>query len=92
MPNAYGIFVATVSPFLLPLLRRSRALQWITLILSAFALLGTGGFHIYQRLTDPGSSASLEPGMLCGLASQFLNFAGLLFIRRDRRDALAQPA
>lgn len=86
------IFVATVSPFLLPPLRKSRALRWITLILSAFALLGTGGFDIYQRLMNPVAVGPLEPGLLCGFASQFLNFAGLLFIRRDRRDALAPPA
>jgi hypothetical protein len=68
-------------PFLVPVLRISRLIWWITVITSGAAMCGWGGV-ILMEPTDP-TSCILGPGSYCLLASLALNFLGLLFIRRE---------
>jgi hypothetical protein len=77
------IFVALISPFLFGPLRKSRILWWITTFLSAFGLSALTGLQIYEFLMNPPSMRQLQVGVYLAMASQILNFAGLLFIRRN---------
>ncbi|WP_264513662.1 hypothetical protein [Luteolibacter rhizosphaerae] len=75
-------FLIIVSPFLVPLLHRSRWMWWTVVLVSGATLCGLGGvlllifFHDGEAI--PGS------GIHCLLAALALNFLGLLFIRREK--------
>ena len=69
-----------LSPFLIPVLKRSRLAWWVLVIPSGMATFGFVGIVGMSILS---SSNPLGPGIPCLLAAFALNFIGLLFIRRE---------
>jgi hypothetical protein len=75
-----GVLLILSSPFLIPVLRRSRLVWWIATLGSGLVLTGLGGLLVISNL-DPDDNPG--PAIYCILASLALNFLGLLFIRRE---------
>lgn len=67
-------------PFIMPILRMSRWFWWLTMIMSASALVSLAGVIAISLLWNgriPGS------GMICLVLAQVFFLVGLLFIRRE---------
>jgi hypothetical protein len=75
-----GVLLILSSPFLIPVLRRSRLVWWIATIASGLVLTGLGGLLVISNL-EPDDQPG--PAIYCLLVSLALNFLGLLFIRRE---------
>jgi hypothetical protein len=73
--------VVTLSPFLLPFLRKSRPGWWVVVLSSGAATCGFGGIAL-TGVTD-GDLDGYGPALPCLLAAFALNLIGLLFIRRE---------
>ena len=68
-------------PLLVPVFNRSRWLWWIAIMASGVAMCGLGGILLFSP-SDPGYAVP-GPAIHCLVAVLVLNFAGLLFIRRE---------
>lgn len=75
-----SLLLVAGAPFSIPLLRVSRLAWWLAIFVSGLALIGLSGVLI-MNYSD--TSATVGPGFYCLIASQALNFLGLLFIRRE---------
>lgn len=74
-----GTLVLVSGPFLLPIFRASRLAWWFFTVVSGLATIALSGVVLFVIVTD-----TFQPGigMICIVASQFLNLTGLFFIRR----------
>lgn len=70
-------FLSATSPFLVPLLIRSRTLWLISILMSALCLAG------FAVVLVRGSNFDWPAAMICLFASPVFHLAGLLCIRRE---------
>ncbi len=82
---AYGglpvsMLLVVAAPFLVQLLRGSRPIWWIMVIMSSACLVPTS-LLIWKYSEDPDNLLPRFVGLL--MSSMYLNFLGLLFIRRE---------
>jgi len=68
-------------PFLL--FRASRLAWWLAVIVAGTALVGLTGVLLVDYSDVPPEAEKPGPGFFCLIASQVLNFLGLLFVRRE---------
>jgi len=88
-----SLFLIGIAPFAIPLFRASRLAWWLAAIVSGMALVGLSGVLMVSYLDSSPASEKLGPGFFCLVASQILNFIGLLFIRREvSPDPLAEAS
>lgn len=74
--------LVVASPFVMSVFKRSRLAWWLATLLAVAATLGFSGVILWRsHATDMGL------GRWCLIAVPVLNLVGLLFIRRDARDA-----
>lgn len=74
--------LVVASPFLIVVFKRSRLAWWLATMLASTATLGFSGVILWRtNLADMGLAR------WCLIVVPVLNLAGLLFIRRDARDA-----
>jgi peptidoglycan/LPS O-acetylase OafA/YrhL len=72
--------LVVLTPFLLPVLKKSRLMWWVVFIPAGMATCGFGGIVAMNFFN---AENSFGPGIPCLLAAFALNFIGLLFIRRE---------
>jgi hypothetical protein len=78
-----SLLLIAIAPFAIPLFRASRLAWWLAAIVSGLALVGLSGVLLVSYSDPAAGSEKLGPGFFCLIASQVLNFLGLLFIRRE---------
>ena len=78
-----SFLLIVVAPFAIPLFRASRLAWWLAAIVSGAALVGLSGVLVGDYLGTPSGAREPGPGFFCLIASQILNFLGLLFVRRE---------
>jgi len=78
-----SVLLIVVAPFAIPLFRASRPAWWLAAIVSGSALIGLSGILLLDYTQAPEDAEKLGPGFFCLIAAQFLNFLGLMFIRRE---------
>jgi hypothetical protein len=76
-----SLLLIAVSPFAIRILRVSLLAWWFATSVSGMALIGLTGVLLMSNSDDWGK---VGPGFYCLIASQALNFLGLLFIRREQ--------
>jgi len=78
-----SVLLIVVAPFAIPVFRASRLAWWLAAIVSGTALTGLTGILVVDYTKEPADAEELGPAFFCLIASQVLNFVGLLFIRRE---------
>jgi hypothetical protein len=78
-----SFLLIVIAPFAIPLFRASRLAWWLAAIVSGSALIGLTGVLLGNYLGTPSGEEKPGPGFFCLIASQLLNFLGLLFVRRE---------
>jgi hypothetical protein len=85
-----NFLLIVISPFAILLFRASRLAWWVAISISGIALVGLSGVLLVSYSDSPAGSQKPGAGFFCLIASQVLNFIGLLFIRREH--AVELPA
>jgi len=75
-----SMLLVAASPFLIPLLSGSRPIWWITILLTSVCAAAVT-WMVWELSVDPITRPPKSIGTY--LASVYLNFLGLLFIRRE---------
>ncbi|MEK7950072.1 hypothetical protein [Luteolibacter soli] len=83
-----SVLLTVISPFAIPLFRSSRLAWWLAAIVSGAAMLGLTGVLLVNYVMEPSESEKPGAGFFCLVASQALNFVGLLFVRRENEPEL----
>ncbi|RYD63337.1 MAG: hypothetical protein EOP83_12465 [Verrucomicrobiaceae bacterium] len=78
-----SVLLIVVAPFAIPLFRASRVAWWLAAIVAGTALVGLSGVLLVDYSDVSPEAEKLGPGFFCLIASQVLNFLGLMFIRRE---------
>lgn len=85
------LFLATASPFIVPLLLRSSALWGVSSLISGFSFM-VGLMILGKEMTSSSSSLTVvPPATISMLLSVLLNFLGLLVLTPSRRDLPGLP-
>lgn len=78
-----SVLLIVIAPFAIPLFRASRLAWWLAAIVAGTALVGLTGVLLVDYADVPPEKEKLGPGFFCLIASQVLNFLGLLFVRAE---------
>ena len=83
-----GLVTATLllagTPWLVPLLGKSRVLWWIMVLLSVATCVCLSGYLILEEIRYPGT-IEWNTGSRCLLLAPIAHFAGLLMIRGEKK-------
>lgn len=78
-----SVLLIVVAPFAISLFRASRLTWWLAAIVAGAALVGLSGVLLVDYSDVAPEAEKLGPGFFCLIASQVLNFLGLMLIRRE---------